>query len=161
MPATSSIRTKFQAVVVCLTLAAVGTSGWIGSSSATAALRESTADRLRAVRETKQHALERYFEDMRRHVTALSTSETAIQALQAFEAAWARLPEARDDSLAGAALSRFYQDTLAPRVADTVAPDAFVRTWFPRDPRTSLLQYRFLAGNPHPIGAKDLLLDLP
>lgn len=161
MPATSSIRTRFQAAAVFLTLAAVGISGWIGSNSAAAALREATADRLRAVRETKQHALERYFEDMRRHVTALSTSEATIQALQGFQAAWTRLPDAPPDSPAHASLARFYRDTLAPRVADTVDPDAFVHTWFPHDPKTRLLQYRFLSGNPHPIGAKDLLLDVP
>ena len=161
MPASSSIRTKFQAVVVFLTLAAVGISGWIGSSSATAALREATADRLRAVRETKQHALERYFEDVRRHVTALSTSEATIQALQGFEVAWPRLQDAPRESPADAGLARFYRETLAGRAGDTVGPDAFVRIWFPRDPRTRQLQYRFLAGNPHPVGAKDLLLEIP
>ena len=161
MPAASSIRTKFQAVVVCLTLAAVGISGWIGSNSATASLRNATADRLRAVRETKQHALERYFEDLRRHVTALSTSEATVQALHGFEAAWTRVPDARPDTPAHTSLARFYQNTLAPRVAHTVASDAFVRTWFPREPRTQTLQYWFLAGNPHPIGSKDLLLQIP
>jgi signal transduction histidine kinase len=161
MPAMSSIRTKFQAVVVALTLTAVGISGWIGSSSATAALRESTADRLRAVRETKQHALERYFEDLRRHVTALSTSEATIQALQGFEAAWALMPDAALEATAHRDLSRFYRETLAPRVADTIAPEAFVSVWFPRRGPAQALQYRFLVSNPHPMGAKDLLLEVP
>lgn len=158
----SSIRTKFQAVVVVLALSAIGVSVWISSADASAALREATADRLRAVRETKQHALERYFEDLGRHVTALSTSEATIAALRDFELAWSSLGAAGISSMEERRLREYYTSVLAAQVPPVNAAAAlFIDTWFPSDTRTRQLQYHLIAKNPHPVGSKDLLLEVP
>jgi hypothetical protein len=135
-----SIRTKLQLTFVLLALAAIGITGWVVSAGATAALREATYDRLTAIRETKRHALERYFADMGRHVLALSTSETAVQALVEFQAAWPEL----DDEVAGSpdvapALGRFYEAEMGPRLAPRLTAADLASTWLPRDPRTRLL----------------------
>lgn len=157
-----SIRTKLQLTFVLLALAAIGITGWIVSAGATAALRAATYDRLTAIRETKQHALERYFADMGRHVLALSTSETAVRALAEFQAAWPELGGGSGVATQGvaSALTRFYEEEVGPRIAPRLTAADLVSTWLPRDPRTQLLQYRAIVGNPHPASSKDLLLDI-
>ena len=155
-----SIRTKLQATLVVLALAAIGTTGWIVSAGASAALREATSERLTAIRETKRHALERYFFDIRRHVLALSTSEATARALRDFEDAWAAIDRESLDEDALQSLRRHYEHQLAPRVAPRLTPRDLLATWFPGDPKTRALQYRTLVANPHPPGAKDLLVQL-
>ncbi len=157
----ASIRTRFQATVVLLACAAVGVTGWIASTGATTALRQATYDRLTAIRETRSHALEQYFQDLSRHVAALSTSETTVLALQEFEAAWRRLDGLPAHDPARDGLARFYRGTLAPRIAGTLDAESLMATWFPRDPRVWRLQHAAISGNPHPPGSKDLLLEVP
>lgn len=160
MPRRTSIRTKFQVTVVLLALAAIGVTGAIASAGASNALRQATYDRLTAIRETRRHALERYFDDLGRHVSALSTSEATSQALQELRDAWPRVLELHDGTAGLAALVRFYEASLGPRLADTLPPADLLQTWFPSDPRTRMVQYEAIAANPHPVGVKDLLLDV-
>ena len=69
--------------------------------------------------------LELYFEDIRAHVAALSTDESAQVALAQFRAGWNRLPPA-----GGAALRDLY--------AKLRIPDK----WFPADPRAIRIRGR-------------------
>ncbi len=156
----SSLRTRFQAIFVLLALAAIGLTVWIASVGASAALRQATRDRLAAIRQTRQHALERYFEDLGKHVVALSTSETTALALQELAAAWRDIPEAADGSAAHRAVADFYQASLAHRIAHKMPPAELLAAWLPDDPRVRMLQYQVMAASPHPVGSKDLLLEV-
>ncbi|MFN7934882.1 MAG: HAMP domain-containing protein [Bryobacteraceae bacterium] len=144
-----SYRLKLQAAFLFLGLAAIGITGWEASVGATAALRAATYDRLTAVRQTRCRQIERYFEDLRNHVLALSTDESTIAAIEEFDRAWNQIPAATPD--ASRALQSHYGQH---HPAETTA-------WFPTDPRTLALQYHYIAANPHPLGAKDLLLSAP
>lgn len=155
----SSLRTRFQATFVLLALAAVGFTTWIASVGASAALREATYNRLAAIRQTRQHALERYFEELGKHVVALSTSETTPLALRELREAWDRIPETSDDTTAYRHLTRFYESSLAARIATRLPAHELLATWLPRDPRARTLQHDVIASNPHPVGSKDLLLE--
>lgn len=155
-----SLRTRLQATFVLRALAAVGLTAWIASVGASAALREATYNRLAAIRQTRQHALERYFEELEKHVVALSTSETTALALGELSEAWARIPEAAADSAELRALTRFYEHHLAARVARKMPAAELVAAWLPRDPRVQMLQYQVIAASPHPLGSKDLLLEV-
>lgn len=159
-PFRSSLRTRFQVTFVLLALAAIGLTVWIASVGASAALRSATYDRLAAIRQTRQHALERYFEEMEQHVVALSTSETTSLALQELREAWPQIAEAPPESLEHRSLANFYEQSFAARVARKVSPAELLATWFPSDPRTRMLQYQAIATNPHPVGSKDMLLEL-
>lgn len=160
MTAHASIRTKFQLTVVLLAFAAIGVTGWIASSGASDALRQATYDRLTAIRETRRHGLERYFQDLGRHVVALSTSEATIEALRELRDAWPRIEPMPAGSPAQDALAAFYRESLGPRVASTLTPADLLARWFPHDPRTRTLQYEAIAKNPHPAGTKDLLMEI-
>jgi signal transduction histidine kinase len=142
-----SYRTKLQAALVLLGGCAIAVTGWQASWGATEALRQATYDRLDAIRETRARQLERYFQDLRNLVQALASDEATLAALEQMAAAWERvppLPPAR-----AAALRDFYESHGIPA------------EWFPSDLRMAALQDAFIASNPHPAGAKDLLLAAP
>lgn len=156
-----SYRTKLQMAFLVLGLGAIGVTGWVASAGASSALRQATYDRLTAIRETRSRQIERYFEDVGNHVLALSSDEATIVALEQFRESWLELPAAHAGSERHAALQEYYRDEFAPRVVGDADGEQAARDWFPTDPRATTLQYLFLAANPHPVGAKDLLLDVP
>jgi len=86
-----SYRTKLQMAFVGLALLAIAVTGYEASAGAAAALETNTIERLNAVRDAKKRQLERYFLDVRNHVLALSTDESAIAALEEFGKAWESL----------------------------------------------------------------------
>jgi signal transduction histidine kinase len=156
-----SIKTKFQAAFIVLALAAVGVTGYVALVGASRALQEATYDRLTAIRETRRHALERYFQDLGNHVVALSTSETAALALDELNRSWQRLTPAPVGAPIPERLQRYYAETLAPRLTREVDRPSFLRTWLPDDPRVRWVQQQAIAENPHPTGSKDLLVEIP
>lgn len=143
-----SYRAKLQAVFLILGLTAIALTGWEASAGASAALREATYDRLTAFRQACVRRIERYFQDLGGHVLALSTDESVLRALEEFNAAWQSLPAA---SLAQDQALREYYRGFGPAA----------ESWFPADPRTRSLQHLFLVSNPHPMGAKDRMLEAP
>jgi methyl-accepting chemotaxis protein len=151
-----SFRTRLQLTFVGLGLAAIAITGWESSARAAAALEEATVNRLAAIRETRASELERYFDSLLKHVVALSNDESSIVAVEEMRNAWAAMAPA--DAAADERLGLFYRTEIVPRVnrlQSTALPsDAGV----PADPRSRRLQSVYLADNPHPIGAKDLLL---
>ncbi len=143
-----SYRAKLQAVFLLLGLAAIALTGWEASAGASAALREATYDRLTAYRQACVRRIERYFQDLSGHVLALSADESVLRAVEEFSAAWPSLPVANPAH--DRALREYYRGF-----------GAGAESWFPLDPRSRSLQHLFLASNPHPIGAKDRLLEAP
>ncbi len=133
-----------------LGLAAIGISGWEASAGASAALREATYDRLTAIRETRARQLQRYFEDIRSHVFALSTDESTLVALEEFRESWEQLPATAPGSPHLTVLRDYYNREFS-------SPPEAAR-WFPQNPLTHTLQYFYLAANPHPPSSKDLLV---
>lgn len=156
-----SFRLKLQLSFVGLGLLAIAVTGWQAWLGSTGALRQATEERLTAIRETKRQLLESYFRDASHHVLALSSDEATIIALESLRAARRQIPVSPRDSLQWARLHSFYKDTFAPTIAHAFAPEVVLRDWFPRDPRTVTLQDAFISSNPHPMGAKDLLLSPP
>ncbi|NOT43952.1 MAG: HAMP domain-containing protein, partial [Acidobacteria bacterium] len=153
-----SYRAKLRLLVLGLGLLAIGITGWEASAGAAAAMRQATYDRLAAVRETRSRQIERYFADVGNHVLALSADEATIEALGRFRATWATLPPADADSEAALAVRRYYDESHSlgePAEAEALAD------WLPADPLVLGAQHLFLADNPHPVGAKDLLLTVP
>jgi signal transduction histidine kinase len=146
-----SFRAKLQTAFVLLGLAAIAVTDWQASSTASSALRQATLDRLTAIRQTRASQIEHYFQDLEKHVAALSTDESTISALEEFRAAWAELPGLEPGSPAEAALRGLYE---------TEFPRPLARDWYPTDRRTQTLQSIFLAANPHPAGERDLLLEV-
>jgi signal transduction histidine kinase len=140
-----SLRTKLQVLFVVLGLAAIAATGWQASTVATAALQQTTYDRLTAVREMRASELERYFANIRAQVNALATDAAVLSAMEEFGAAWPSLPRATEAE--SDRLRDFYRSTTNPE------------SWLPTDPQAAALQHAFLAQSPHPRGNRDLQLE--
>ncbi len=142
-----SLRAKLQTVFFLLGLTAIGLTGWEASAGATAALEAATYERLTAIRQTRGRQVERYFQDLAAHATALAADESVLEALEAFRRAWRATRPATDteEKALRAYYSAFSQES---------------QTWFPRDRRTIAQQHLALAANPQPRGAKDRLLEM-
>lgn len=149
-----SYRSKLQFAFVLLGSVAIAFTGWQSWAGATAALERATSDRLSAIRQTRSRQIERYFEDLHSHVLALSSDESTIVALEEFEQAWGELPPLPPSS--EEVLLRHYQEFFRSVPGGQQAGD-----WMPQDVRARTLQHHFIAANPHPIGYKDRLLDVP
>jgi len=155
----TSIRTQLQFVVVALVLTAIGVTGLVVSIGADNALRQATYERLTAIRETRRLAVERYFDDLSRHVVALSTRESTASALQDLREAWPRIEPMSQDDPSAAALEAVYART--PGQGGGRALDAEpISTWLPADPRVRAVHAEAIAANPHPDSARDLLLEV-
>jgi signal transduction histidine kinase len=154
-----SFRARLQFALVGIGLAAIAVTGSMAVEDAADALSNATYQRLTAIRETKKRQIERYFSDLASHVIALSSDESTTEALLAFRASWDTLPPMA--SGANQRLQRFYAEEAAPLIARDLPPGEFLRRWLPRDPRQQSLQDSLIARNPHPLGAKDLLVDVP
>ena len=159
MPWFRSYRARLQLAFVSIGLAAITIIGWTVLGGASAALREATFNRLTAIRETKRLQIERYFRDVGSHVLALSADESTTEGLLRFQRALAQIPTTAPDSERALRLRAFYETELAPTVEKDLPLDQLMRDWFPRDAKQQMLQDLFLASNPHPLGAKDLLVD--
>lgn len=84
----ASYRTRLQAAFVALALVAIAVTGYEASAGAAAALEQATLDRLAQVAAAKKRLVERYFHDVRNHVLALSSDESALVAIAEFDEAW-------------------------------------------------------------------------
>src|SRR4051794_37427263 len=102
-------RSKLQASFFLLGLLAIAVTYWQASRGATAALRQTTFERLTTIRETKRHVIEDYFSDLANRVVALSTDESSVSALEQFRAAWPSVPEIRPGCPRISELQRVYQ----------------------------------------------------
>jgi len=143
-----SLRAKLQTVFFLLGLSAIGLTGWEASAGAAAALEAATYERLTAIRQTRCRQVERYFQDLASHATALASDDSVLEALEAFRSAWrATAPATPSEETA---LRAYYAGF-----------DQEAQSWFPQDRRTIAQQHLALAANPHPKGAKDRLLEMP
>lgn len=151
-----SYRAGLQVAFLALGLGTMGVAVWMASRSASDALREATFERLDGVRHSRARQVERYFEEAGRHLNALASDVATAAAVEAFHSGWEQISPTAEGSARYAGLEDYYRDVFIPRSLGTGAQPQ-IAEWFPHDPRTQTLQALFLAENPHPVGAKDLL----
>ncbi len=156
-----SYRSKLQAAFLILGLAAIGATGWEATRGATAALQQATYGRLTGIHQTRCWQIERYFEEARNHLLALSADESTISAIEEFGEAWKAVPAAVPSSEPVRALRAYYETVFAKRIEKEPEAARLVRELFPAEQRVQSLQYHYLANNPHPPESKDMLLTAP
>jgi len=149
----TSFRSRLPLAVLALGLAAVGLTAWESSTGATTALRQATFDRLTGIRESKRRQVEDYFQQLDAHVTALSSDESTVSALESLRTAWDRLHPAPDAASLDGRLRAVY----AAEVGD--GDPASVTAWLPDDGRQRLLQRWFIVDSPYEHDNRDQLLE--
>ena len=114
---------------------------------------------LDAVRSSRQHYLEKYFEIMRGQMFNFSQNRMVAEATAELGAAFARAPVQLADSAdtrreAQSLLGKYYQGTVLPRLAAAGYPDRNPDYYIPQSTAGRELQAMYIAANPHPPGER-------
>ncbi|MFQ5571646.1 MAG: PAS domain S-box protein [Rhodothermales bacterium] len=128
----------------------------------TAALLEQQSRSLEAVRISRQHYIEDFFNVFQKQVYTFAQNEMIVEATDAFSVAFESLPEqvghaVDEESEVYRALEDFYQREYRPRLEETGGPWRGLTTYIPASPSARLLQGMYIADNPHVVGEKHLL----
>ncbi|WP_349867230.1 adenylate/guanylate cyclase domain-containing protein [Leifsonia sp. WHRI 6310E] len=124
-----SIQSKLLLMLLGVSIFSVLVTGVIGYVNATDSLKEAALKQLTSVRETRAAEIERVFANVRSAVTLGSSNQSAIDASNAFNAAFAQLGTATLPTARTQALDAFYADTFVPaldkRSENTYSADGF------------------------------------
>ena len=157
------IRTKLLLMFGWLALVSIFLTGWMSYRSAKAALEEVTFERLTTVRETNKQEIESYIKDIRYHVITIASTPDIVEATANFSRAFHNPKPGRKD--AGrlkqyqAALRAWYQRDFLPRLQRGTDKPLSINRYLPAGTARVLLQYHYIAANPHPVDEKNKLLE--
>ncbi len=158
----AKIATKILLVTVFITLTVIVVSLMVSNYSTRKALEQEAYDRLTAVRELKSQQVEDYFQSIRRQVLTFSEDQMVVDAMRKFSDAFTSIqgelvPRAEDYQGATASLGSYYQEEFLPRLTENTGEPASLEKHWPQKRAGELLQYLYIADNPHKTGEKHLL----
>jgi methyl-accepting chemotaxis protein len=156
-------KTSIFLLVICFSTG-LGV-GWTSYLSSKASIETLTFERLTAIQSAKSNEVQRYFEQIGHQLQTLSANPTTIAALSDFSQAYAGLENTESDgelAVRNGPLHQSYQtefllelDPSGTSTAQwlTTQADALI----PKSSGGVYLQHHYVATNPHPSEAKDLL----
>lgn len=162
------IGTKILIMLSTVASAAVGVIGFFAYHSAGKSLEEESFNKLTAVREMKANQIEDYFKQIADQVHTFSEDRMIIDAMQAFKAGFESvgggLPKTDTETAAiRLKVEAYYQREFLDRLRVNLERFRSARLksalYLPTGDNAYLLQYLYIASNPHPTGAKHLLDD--
>ena len=121
---------------------------------------ELTEKKLVAVSRVKQNHIEQYFSIIRDQMITFSEDAMIIQAMKQFSYAFKRVEEDLGEEFDKN--KEFYTDKLRERYEYQVqntsgVTDEAMRRWMPQEKASLILQNKYIASNPNPIGEKENL----
>ena len=156
-----SIRTKLLAALLITQTLAILVVGWQGYSDGKDAIARSWFNQLTALRESKAHEVERYFEEVQDNVILLSSDWDVKKATKALRDAFRDVDTAvpRDDADARRLSLRAYYESNFWGALDTDFQQGWaVDAFLPTSSAATYLQHQYIVANPHPDGAKENLV---
>jgi methyl-accepting chemotaxis protein len=152
-----------MAVLAMATVLSAGLTSLIGYRLARTSLEGQSFATLTAVREMKADQVEDYFRQITDQLVTLSEDRMVVDAVKSFRRSFRTVMNG-SPALNPARLNAFdqqlrlyYQREFFARLNPNLNRDAALSTYWPRDPRTRLLQHLFIAANPFETGSKHLL----
>jgi class 3 adenylate cyclase len=151
-----SIRSKILILLLMIGLMTSIIIGTLSYQSARNALTTSIYDELTAVRETKKHQTQLYFNDVFTAFEILSNQQQIALALDDFREGFQHVyADVSPEAVSG--LETYYTDEFLRRLSDATATPPLLETYFPQNKRALALQVQYLSENENPVGAKDTL----
>jgi methyl-accepting chemotaxis protein len=161
------MKTKFILSVVFVgiisVLLASAMVGWTSTESGKQALEKSAKEQLIAIREIKKAQIEDYFHFIEDQVTTFSNDRMIIDAMKEFSLAFNSYIGEQDLSghINNIDVSAYYYDEFNTQYAElnegnTLDINQLISGL---DDEALALQHKYIQTNPHPLGAKDELLD--
>lgn len=158
MSAFFSIRTRLFLSIVIMLLGLVGLT--IGTVTlATSALRDSAFQKLAALRDVKASSIVDYVDRIENQILSTAENLMIVDAIEEFSQAYAEIEVTTgENEVAREEILRYIDTEFFPRIPEQDRPDRQERSSFvPSSAASRSLQYRYIAGNPNPVGSKDEL----
>jgi len=154
-----SIRMRLGLTILLVVAGLAGLA--IGTISiAASALRDAGFEKLTALRDVKAGTIMRYFRKISDQIITYSEDLMIVEAMSEFDAAY-REVEFTEEQRAAAAddILRYVESEYVPRIPEQDRPsqDQYARL-LPSRGASQILQQRYIAGNPNPVGAKEELV---
>jgi methyl-accepting chemotaxis protein len=159
-----TIRTKILAILCGVSIASAGITSYIGYSSAHEALEREAFNRLTAVREMKAAQVEDYFQQISDQIITFSEDRMIIDAVRALRSGFQdiagelNLMQAQRDRFDDE-LHLYYENEFLARLNPNLERAGLLSRYWPADVETRVLQYHYIAANPHDTGSKLHLAD--
>lgn len=160
--ASLTIKSKLMLVLIVLCTATMLTFGIKSYLDFRNTITKRLMSKLTTSRNTKQHYIKFYFENIRQQVSVLSQDRAFIEAMGEFKASFRALDSAVLTDEARANVRRYYEQEFVPRIVseENGKKKEFVLDLFlPQTHPATYLQNQYIAKNPNPVGKKILLRD--
>ncbi|MCG8477630.1 MAG: methyl-accepting chemotaxis protein [Spirochaetales bacterium] len=159
---TISIRGRLMLIIVFVSIG-LSAVALITAGITDTALRRSSFEKLTALRDVKTRQIEQYFRTISQQVVTLSESLMIVDAMGAFTDEYGRLTTTlRSEVVRGNArdaMTAYMTQQFFPRVSESERPATDdVEGYLARNGASLVLQRRYIADNPHPVGSKDELV---
>lgn len=123
---------------------------------------QSKFDQLKSINSTKKRNIEYYFDIIRSQILTFAENRMVIDALKSFKESFYEL--SKDYTRARVALTKehlatYYSSEFIPRLNENSDTPQRRESYLPEDDISCILQYHYIANNPHPTGEKSLLDD--
>lgn len=158
MHKTPSIRLRLGIIIVIVLVGLTGLSLGLFSVFQNA-LKSSAMEKLTAVRDVKAASVETYFDTISNQIVSLSENLMIIEAMQRFTEAYGELTAPPDLlSKAKENMARYIANEYIPRLPERDRPsEQKYESFIPYRAESILLQDRYIASNPNPVGSKENL----
>lgn len=152
------IRSKLLLTFFVIGILSVSITGWLGFENARTTLDKVYFEQLTAIRETKKRQIETYFNQITNQVQTFSENQMIVDAMNQFKAAFYNLNTDNSDILnLKTKVLDYYENEFLLRLKADSQMDKDITPYWPEDDNTLILQYNYIANNPHPTGFKDRL----
>ena len=154
------IKSKVMLVLLVVSLGSAAVMGLLTWQRALNILTQRIFAQLTSVRASKAAEIESYFEFMYSQVETLAEDRMIVSAMREFDQAFDQL-NAETEPLSDTwqqALRTYYKDEFFPRLSENIDGIPIFDIYRPGGRAAQVLQYQYIANNPHPVGSKDNLL---
>ncbi len=157
------LSNKLIGLVLAGVVGSIALVGWISATWGTSALLTQQANSLEAVRRSRQHYIENYFQIIREQVFNFAQDEMIIEATEQLSAAFESVPDqirwsADPGSSVYGALETYYEGEFRSRLERAGQPWNGVEEYIPRSSSGRFLQAMYIMENPFPFGQKHRLV---
>ena len=154
------IKSKVMLVLLVVSLGSAAVMGLLTWQRARNILTQRIFAQLTSVRASKAAEIESYFQFMYSQVETLAEDRMIVSAMREFDQAFDQLnaeTEPLNDTWQKA-IRAYYSEEFFPRLSENIDGTPIFDIYRPGGRAAQILQYQYIANNPHPVGSKDNLL---
>jgi class 3 adenylate cyclase len=156
-----SIKSKLLAMLLAVSAVSIAVVASWGYYSSYTTLRDAVFNQLTSVRASRARQIEAYFENLREETEVIGLSTMVSTAMRDFIGAYGELETVAVDPSWDVQLKDFYTDEFLPRLAAHIEGSPVIEQYLPTRAAARYLQHQFIAANPHPVGEKQQLTEIP